>query len=238
MRGAHFLGKMRYAILLDGAFVAKRFRAAAGRPAQAADVVALCNRIRGSEVLHGLTLLRIYWYDSPPATETIFHPVSKSATQLARSMVFRWATALHDQLEMQPDFALRMGEVSVQNAWTISADDLKQLAADVAAGKPQALRPEAFKPRIEQKGVDLRIGLDIARLALRGFVSTIVVVSGDSDMIPAFRFARREGVRVCLDTVGFSACKRDLKAHADHVLHTPLLSPVTSLPDRDDCMLL
>lgn len=57
----------------------------------------------------------------------------------------------------------------------------------------------------------------IARLALRRLVDVLVVVTGDSDMIPAFKFARREGVRVVLDHLG-SAVKRDLKAHVDIVL--------------------
>ena len=70
---------------------------------------------------------------------------------------------------------------------------------------------------IEQKGVDLRIGLDIARLALRQLVDTLVVVTGDSDMIPAFKFARSEGIRVFLDHLG-GPVKRELKAHADLVL--------------------
>lgn len=78
-----------------------------------------------------------------------------------------------------------------------------------------------FKPSIEQKGVDLRIGLDLARLALREMVSTVVVVTGDSDLVPAFKFARREGIRVYLDHLGFSACKRALKVHVDLVLETP-----------------
>jgi len=72
-------------------------------------------------------------------------------------------------------------------------------------------------PNVEQKGVDLRIGLDIARLALREMVEIIVVVTGDSDLVPAFRFARREGIRVYLDHLGHGV-RRDLKAHADIVL--------------------
>lgn len=72
-------------------------------------------------------------------------------------------------------------------------------------------------PDLEQKGVDLRIGLDIARLALRELVDIIVVVTGDSDLVPAFRFARREGVRVFLDHMGHGV-RRDLKAHADIVI--------------------
>ena len=53
-------------------------------------------------------------------------------------------------------------------------------------------------PNIEQKGVDLRIGLDIARFALARSVQSLIVVTGDSDLIPAFKFARREGLRLFL----------------------------------------
>ena len=45
----------------------------------------------------------------------------------------------------------------------------------------------------------------------------IVVVTGDSDLVPAFRFARREGVRVFLDHMGHGV-RGDLKAHADTVI--------------------
>ena len=72
-------------------------------------------------------------------------------------------------------------------------------------------------PNIEQKGVDLRIGLDIARLALREMVGTLVVVTGDSDFIPAFKFARREGVRVYLHHMGHNI-SRELKVHTDLIL--------------------
>lgn len=72
-------------------------------------------------------------------------------------------------------------------------------------------------PNIQQKGVDLRIGLDIARLALREVVQAIAVVTGDSDLVPAFKFARREGVRVYLDHMGMPV-RRELNAHADIVI--------------------
>jgi uncharacterized LabA/DUF88 family protein len=68
-----------------------------------------------------------------------------------------------------------------------------------------------------QKGVDLRIGLDIARLALRDMVRIIVVFTGDSDLVPAFKFARREGIKIYLNTLGHGV-RRELKAHADILL--------------------
>jgi uncharacterized LabA/DUF88 family protein len=81
----------------------------------------------------------------------------------------------------------------------------------------RSLKPRDLVPVIQQKGVDLRIGLDIARLALRRLVELIVVVTGDSDLVPAFRFARREGIRVYLDHLG-GPVRRQLKAHADRIL--------------------
>ena len=85
----------------------------------------------------------------------------------------------------------------------------------VATPRPPAAQD--IVPNVGQKGVDLRIGLDIARLSLREMVDIIVVVTGDSDLVPAFRFARREGIRVYLDHLGHGV-RRDLKAHADIVL--------------------
>jgi uncharacterized LabA/DUF88 family protein len=63
----------------------------------------------------------------------------------------------------------------------------------------------------------MRIGLDIASLALKRLVSTIVVVSGDSDLVPAMKLARREGLRVYLDPLGFHV-RPELKIHADRIL--------------------
>lgn len=69
--------------------------------------------------------------------------------------------------------------------------------------------------------MDLRLGLDIARLALRQLVGVVMVVTGDSDLIPAFKFARREGIRVYLASLSHGV-RRDLKAHCDLMLDVRL----------------
>jgi uncharacterized LabA/DUF88 family protein len=51
---------------------------------------------------------------------------------------------------------------------------------------------------LEQKGVDMRLGIDVATLALKKQVERIIVISGDTDKIPAIKLARREGVQVVL----------------------------------------
>ena len=73
----------------------------------------------------------------------------------------------------------------------------------------------------------MRIGLDLAALALKRLVETVVVVTGDADMVPAMRFARREGLRVGLCTLGVQV-RSDLGAHADFVLEGSDGAPLSS----------
>ena len=64
----------------------------------------------------------------------------------------------------------------------------------IAGGQP--LTDADFAPIFEQKGVDMRIGLDIATFAQNRSVERIVLVSGDQDMIPAMKQARKAGLEV------------------------------------------
>ena len=54
-------------------------------------------------------------------------------------------------------------------------------------------------------------------MSLKHLVEVIVLVTGDSDLIPAMKFARREGIRVYLDAIGHGI-QRGLKVHADALL--------------------
>ena len=85
------------------------------------------------------------------------------------------------------------------------------------AGTKQSVRPQDVVPKVRQKGVDMRIGLDIASLALKRLVSTIALVTGDSDIVPAMKLARREGLRVLLDPLSHPV-RPELKVHADRVI--------------------
>ena len=69
-------------------------------------------------------------------------------------------------------------------------------------------------PQIEQKGVDMRIGLDIATLSYKKLVDLIIVITGDQDLVPALKLARREGILVCVDSLG-SPVKPLLREHVD-----------------------
>jgi len=61
----------------------------------------------------------------------------------------------------------------------------------------------------------MKIGLDVAWLSSKQIVERIILVTADSDFVPAMKFARREGVQVVLVTMGHALVKRELKVHAD-----------------------
>jgi uncharacterized LabA/DUF88 family protein len=61
----------------------------------------------------------------------------------------------------------------------------------------------------------MKFGLDVAWLASKAIVERIVLVTSDSDFVPAMRFARREGVQIVLVTMGHHLVKHELKADAD-----------------------
>lgn len=201
----------KYAILVDGGFIKKKLQKQHGHFPTVADIVAEVARIRAHASLAGLSLLRVFYYDAPPASGRLKNPVSGVSTDLATHPHHAPNLSLQQSLEMQADFALRSGETAV-HGWALGSAALR----DIKDNGTRAITANDFVPNIEQKGVDLRIGLDIARLALRNMVAVIVVVTGDSDMVPAFRFARREGVRIYLDHMGHTV-KRELKAHSDLV---------------------
>lgn len=57
-------------------------------------------------------------------------------------------------------------------------------------------------------------GLDIASLSIKKLVQKIVLISGDSDFVPAAKLARREGIYFILDPMR-NPIKEDLKEYID-----------------------
>jgi uncharacterized LabA/DUF88 family protein len=81
----------------------------------------------------------------------------------------------------------------------------------------RSLTPNALRLGLRQKGVDMRIGIDITTLTLKKQVDTIILVTGDSDFVPAAKVARREGVEFLLDPL-WQTVNDDLHEHVDGVV--------------------
>lgn len=75
---------------------------------------------------------------------------------------------------------------------------------------------------LRQKGIDMKIGVDIASLALKGFVDKIVLIAGDSDFVPAAKLARREGIDFVLDPMHTEHIENSLYEHIDGLKSIPM----------------
>ncbi len=76
------------------------------------------------------------------------------------------------------------------------------------------LTEKDLKLSLQQKGVDMRISLDIASMAYKQQVERIILIAGDSDFVPAAKLARREGIDFILDPLGHHI-RDSLRLHID-----------------------
>lgn len=208
----------RYAVLIDGAFLVRKLQAQLRTFPTADHVEYVANAFANHDSVSGLDRVRVCFYHARPASAVLLNPLSNRRLNLTKTDVYLSHEHLLESLELRPDFSLRLGETSV-SGWKLGESAFKSLLRN-----PRNTAAGDLVPNIEQKGVDLRIGLDIARLALSRSVQAIVVCTADSDLVPAFKFSRREGVRVFLSYFGHTV-KRELKAHADRVLDIKLPDP-------------
>ncbi|HEY4090899.1 MAG TPA: NYN domain-containing protein [Luteibacter sp.] len=200
---------LTYSIMLDGGFV-RRKTGSATKPATSDDIVRLSAAIRSHPLLLSHRLHRIYFYDAAPSSEIIENPFSGERLDFGTTRAYRASEVMHNQLACEDFFANRLGELSVEG-WT-PKKDLRKVTEESLT-----LRSDDIKPIVGQKGVDMRIGLDMASLTLKKLSSLIVLVTGDSDFVPAMKFARREGTQLVLVTLGHGV-KEPMRHHADVVL--------------------
>jgi uncharacterized LabA/DUF88 family protein len=85
-----------------------------------------------------------------------------------------------------------------------------------------SLTDKDFIPDFEQKGVDMRIGLDIAAYSANRSVDRIILVSADTDCVPALKYGRRAGLQTVLIEPTNMKLAPELFAHADYKRMIPL----------------
>lgn len=227
------------AIIVDGGFYKKRARVLFGEKepgARAEELMEYCRRhIRKSRS----SLYRIYYYDCPPSEKVIFHPLTRRQVNLRKSSEYEWMTEFLRALTKKRKVALRRGEeLETQHGYMLKSDPLKKLCDGRI--KIEDLTEQDFLLDITQKGVDMRIGLDIASLAERGTVNQIIMISGDSDFVPPAKHARRSGIDFILDPMwapitdslsehidGMRECVRRQPKNIEDPLHVASMSDAT-----------
>ena len=155
-------------------------------------------------------LFRIFYYDCEPYDREVTNPVDRSKTDYATSPAHKARKQFFFDLSQTEFVALRRGELKARG-WEFS----KAYQKSLMTGTPVAPTAADLYPKFEQKGVDMRIGIDVATLSFKGIVDRIVLFSGDTDMIPALKLARREGLQVYVVKLGTWPLKQNLIEDSD-----------------------
>jgi len=206
---------IRTAIMVDGAFYRKRayhFWGEKTPSERAKELNNYCQRHIKDERLKA-ELYRVFYYDCPPSQKKIFNPLTGNTVDLAKSPLYQWSIDFFNELKHQRKFALRLGRLADEQAvYNLKPETFRKLLS----GKKtiEDLCEQDIRLEISQKGVDMRIGVDIASVTFKKQVDRIILISGDSDFVPAAKQARREGIDFILDPMR-SVIKPDLFEHID-----------------------
>jgi len=158
-------------------------------------------------------LYRIFFYDCPPLAKRVHLPISRRSLDLGRTETARPRIAIHEELLTVRKVALRLGRLNEKIGWRAKPDAVERWVANPSGFGPQ---DEDFEIDTVQKGVDMRLGLDVASMAFKRQIRQLILVAGDADFVPAVKLARREGIDVVLDPMGGTPAK-DLIANVDGV---------------------
>ncbi|MDN8660865.1 NYN domain-containing protein [Stenotrophomonas indicatrix] len=213
---------MPTALLIDGGYFIKRFcRIEPHNAYNAQRAAEVAHRWAIAHLKHASgeqrDLYRIFFYDCPPLRKKMHNPISGLCIDYSRSDEALFRSSLHEALKQKRKVALRLGHLTDFSSWTTGSrtfDDL--LKGKRTFGDLQA---DELQPDVRQKGVDMRIGIDISSLALKRQVRQIILMAGDADFVPAAKLARREGVDFVLDPM-WSSIPKGLMEHIDGVRST------------------
>lgn len=196
---------IRTAILVDGGFYRRRAHSVWGdrTPEERADELEnYCrkhlSRGQDKKITEQAELYRIFYYDCPPYNQNVYHPMLKKDVDYGKTELYRWMTDFLESLKKKRKMALRLGFLSSPSIhYDLDYKKLKKLLRKEIT--VDDLNEKDFTLSIIQKGVDMKIGVDIASLAYKKQVDRIILISDDSDFVPAAKLARREGIDFILD---------------------------------------
>lgn len=142
-------------------------------------------------------LYRIFYYDCTPSDKKVHNPVTGKAIDFKRNPQYAFRMQLFEELKKKRKLALRLGVIKDNSDWSFREGITMALLKGNL--RLQDIREQDVVYNLRQKGIDMKIGVDIASMTLKKFVSQIVLISGDADFVPASKLARREGVDFILD---------------------------------------
>jgi len=191
-------------ILIDGGFFYQKFFEIHKKYPSPKDVIKEVDNVMSlvRAKTNGETndiLLRIYYYDCKPFGKKIKNPDGTGDIDFSSSKMYKTKNNFLSNLCKEEKMALRIGELSF-DGWKMDLHNHTKL-----------------RPDFKQRGVDMKVGLDMAWMATKRIVDKIVLIAGDPDFISPIKFVRKEGIQVCLYTMKHYV-KESLIEHCDFIL--------------------
>lgn len=183
-------------VLIDGGHLR-----AVARSAKKAYDARLVDRVARA-VVHAPNeqLFRALYYDCDPFVGTVKQPISGTLHHFSQT------SSLLSDIEQLEFFAVRRGVLKFRG-WERNRQSLGKAA--------NALSDTDFDPRWEQKGVDLRLGLDMLGFTETRVAPLIVVLTGDTDLVPALKLCRGRGLQVAGVDLPGRPIGKELRVHLD-----------------------
>lgn len=193
------MAEIKIAILIDGGFL--RVVAKKARKIYDPDFV---ERFALACQTPDERILRILYYDCAPYGGTVKLPVSGVSHTYSSASGDAWLHAL----SYKDLFAVRRGVLKFRGFVPIRKPHPKSPPKTTFADSD-------FKPDFEQKGVDMKIGLDVAAFSANRSVDRIILISGDTDCVPALKYGRKAGLQTVLIQPPKTKLAPELFAHVD-----------------------
>jgi uncharacterized LabA/DUF88 family protein len=194
--------------MIDGWFMWKRVQALNAFRYEGSEIRKYClKHIRSCDSLY-----RIFYYDTRPLKKKGHHPLTNNLIDFSVTPIAKAQEKLLKSIKKTPNFALRLGRVKWRKKWILDYDKIKELLGGTIAVAD--LTESDFKPDIEQKAVDMKIGIDITHIATNKLADILIIITGDSDIVPALKLARREGMQVGIDPLK-NPISPELAEHVD-----------------------
>ncbi len=214
--------KIKVAILVDGEFFVKMHCRYFNKKLEQITAEYLTKALQTHCLKHidkeNEVLYRCFFYDCKPLMKKCHNPISKEAIDLSKTTTAILRNDFHAKIKNLPFFALRYGYLDENNAkWQIKENKYTELIKQKIGFSD--LNSDDFAYIARQKGIDMKIGLDIASLSYKKQVEKIILISGDSDFVSAAKLARKEGLHFVLDPMG-NVIREDLAEHIDYLKTT------------------
>ncbi|HDH4553359.1 TPA: NYN domain-containing protein [Staphylococcus aureus] len=209
----------KVAILVDGGYYRKISVKVYGKVTakeRADELYSYCNRhlkeTHFKEEIYN-KLYRIFYYDCPPIDKIVYHPLLKKNVNFSNTDTKKWTEDFFKEMSKKRKVALRLGELS---EYSVEYNLKYSITKKLLNGSIDLndLKEKDFSLSLQQKGVDMKIGLDIASLSFKHQVDKIILIAGDSDFVPAAKLARTEGIDFVLDSLG-ADIRNNLSLHID-----------------------